>query len=89
MESKSFGAVVLLGPPGVGKSLLATALCRHNPGATTSLNVGEELRKEGLVQPYLEHPTEAGRLGLARRARELVAAACRTLVTEKEHGRPK
>lgn len=58
LDSISHGAV-LLGPPGVGKSLLATALCRHSPDTTASLNVGEELRKEGLVQPYLEHPTEA------------------------------
>jgi GTPase SAR1 family protein len=81
--------VVLLGPPGVGKSLLTSALCRHSPNTTSSLNVGEELRKEGMVQPYLEHPTEAGRLSLARRAQELVAAACRSLVAERECGRTK
>jgi hypothetical protein len=56
------GAVLVLGPPGVGKSLLGGALARaHASGIHSFLNVGEELRTRGLVEPLHTYPNEAGR----------------------------
>lgn len=46
--------------------------------------MGNELRERGLVGPYLEHPTEAGREELGREARALLADACRKLVQDKK-----
>jgi MoxR-like ATPase len=87
-EEGQFGAVLLLGPPGVGKSLLGEALQALGP-STEFLNVGSQLRERGLVGPYLEHPTEAGRQELGRAARELLTEACRRLVAEKASGSPR
>jgi hypothetical protein len=71
------GAVLLLGQPGAGKSLLGNALARAHASAV--LNVGEELRAAGLVQQALEHPTEAGRAEMAAEARRLIEERCRKL----------
>ena len=76
--------MLLLGPPGSGKSLLGPKLRQAlGPGATL-LNVGQQLRDEGLVQRYQEHPTEVGRQGLAARARELIGQAYATLIHDSK-----
>lgn len=81
-----FGVVVLLGAPGVGKSLLGKALSQAHGSAAEFLNVGEELRAQGLVKQHQEHPTEATRQALASKAEELRAAACRRLAAEAASG---
>jgi broad-specificity NMP kinase len=82
-----FGAVLLLGAPGVGKSLLLQELKRHLGDSITVLNIGEQLREQGLVQAYQEHPTNAGRRAMAAEARRLLAAACRQLAETKAAGK--
>ena len=90
MQQPEFGVVLLLGPPGVGKSLLGEALCQlaHGP-PTQFLNAGEQLRARGLLAPYQEHPTEAGRLALEEEARELQAAAFSKLAADQAGGQPR
>ena len=79
--SKQVGAVLLFGPPGVGKSLFASELLReHGKQISKFLNVGAELRSRGLVDEYQEHPTEEARRAAARTARELLEAACAELM---------
>ena len=79
--SEQIGAVLLVGPPGVGKSLVGAALLReHGKQISKFLNVGAELRSRGLVDRYQEHPTEEGRRAMARMARELLEAACAELM---------
>ncbi len=74
------GAVLLLGPPGAGKSLLGAALAEAYPASVHRfLNVGEELRGRGLVDHQQAFPTEAGKAALAAEARRLVQRACRDL----------
>jgi hypothetical protein len=76
------GAVLLVGAPGVGKSLLGRALeAAHAPGPTFS-SVGDSLRAEGLVQRLLIEPTAEQREVVRTRARELVDAACVQAVAE-------
>lgn len=74
------GVVLLLGPPGSGKSLLGRALAKAHPGTVHKfLNVGEELRELGLVDRHQDFPTEASKAHLAAEARRLVLDACRDL----------
>lgn len=89
VPNERFGAVLLLGTPGVGKSLLLSLLAERLGPSAVALNVGEELRQRGLVQPYLEAPTEARRLALDREAGELIAAACRRLKAEDPAAGPR
>lgn len=80
MSSALNGAVLLLGPPGVGKSLLGGALARlHRCDVHSYLDVGEELRASGLLQQQQIYPTEEGRKLLAAEARRMVAERCRQL----------
>lgn len=81
------GAVLLFGPPGVGKSLLGAALLREQGSQVKAfLNVSQELRSRGLVDEYQQHPTEEGRRAMARTARELLATACAELVVAGSSG---
>ncbi|KAL4424357.1 hypothetical protein ABPG75_001658 [Micractinium tetrahymenae] len=80
----NFGALLVLGPPGVGKSLFLRLLAEQLGASAVALNVGEELRQRGLVQPYLAAPTGAGRQALGREAHKLVAEACRRLKDEQD-----
>lgn len=77
MEELEQGVILLLGAPGAGKSLLGEALSKRH--GASFLNVGQELRSRGLVEPHLQHPTETGRQRLASEARQLAAAACSQL----------
>ena len=77
------GAVAVIGPPGVGKSLFCRALSASLGERAQWLNVGERLREEGLLPAYQEDPTEAGRAALASRAQELRATACRQLLAAR------
>lgn len=80
MTGVNVGAVLLLGPPGAGKSLLGRALAERYPGSVHCfLNVGEQLRGLGLVEQQQAFPTEAGKAQLAAEARRLVQEACRDL----------
>ena len=80
MAAPPVGAVLLLGPPGVGKSLLGEALARAHASTVHSfLSVGEELRATGLVERAQKHPTEAGRAEMAAEARRLIEERCRQL----------
>eukprot|EP00798_Chlamydomonas_sp_ICE-L_P029719 gene29719-5154_t len=65
-------AVLLLGAPGSGKSELGEAMVRGNP-STAFISVGMQLRAEGLVDEYLDNPTEAGRLCMNQRAALILA----------------
>jgi hypothetical protein len=67
------GVVLLLGPPGAGKSLLGAVLAR-NQAATSFLDVGQLLRGRGLLREAEACPTQALRRKLAAAAREAVAA---------------
>jgi len=79
--SEQIGAVLLFGPPGVGKSAFGAALLReHGKHISKFINVGAELRSRGLVDEYQEHPTEEGRLAMTRTARELLETACAELM---------
>eukprot|EP00798_Chlamydomonas_sp_ICE-L_P024616 gene24616-10237_t len=65
-------AVLLIGAPGSGKSVLGEAMRRANP-STAFISVGMQLRAEGLVDEYLDNPTEAGRLQMDQRAALILA----------------
>ena len=79
--SEQIGAVLLFGPPGVGKSAFGAALLReHGEQISNFIDVGAELRNRGLVDEYQEHPPEEGRRAMARTARELLEAACAELM---------
>lgn len=76
----SCGVVVLLGPPGCGKSTLGRALAKtHLHTVHSVLNVGLELRKAGHLEHHFQHPTAAGRDELRKVAQELLEEACRDL----------
>ena len=79
MATDERGVVLLIGPPGSGKSLLGPKRAAALGQRATFLNVGQRLRDESLVQRFQEHPTEAGRRGMAARARELIGQACAAL----------
>ena len=76
------GVVLLLGPPGAGKSLLGSALVQAHRSTTTFLSVGEQLRAEGLVDAFLAHPTPSGQALLRSRARSILEGACAALQAE-------
>jgi adenylate kinase family enzyme len=77
---KMKGAVLLLGAPGVGKSVLGDALCAaHGATVHAFLNVGEQWRKAGKVDTHLRHPTAAGKEELQQLARNMLSAACQEL----------
>jgi hypothetical protein len=87
MTGVDVGAVLLLGPPGAGKSLLGRALAERYPSSVHRfLNVGEELRGLRLVEQQQAFPTEAGKAELVAEARRLVQHACRDL--RGSSGRP-
>eukprot|EP00798_Chlamydomonas_sp_ICE-L_P031635 gene31635-6829_t len=69
-------AVLLLGSPGSGKSLLGEAMRRANP-SITFISVGTQLRAEGLVDEYTDNPTEARRLHMDQRAALILAQGLR------------
>ena len=79
--SEQIGAVLLFGPPGVGKSTFGAALLReHGKHICKFINVGAELRSRGLINEYHEHPTEEAGCAVARTARELLETACAELM---------
>jgi hypothetical protein len=73
------GVVLLMGPPGVGKSSLGAALAADRAlagsGSTTFCNVGQVLREEGMLSAGSTQP-----LGTMRtRARQVLSEACSQL----------
>ena len=70
--------MLLIGAPGVGKSLLAQALHRTHKSSCLC-NVGQELRRMGLVEQYMSGPTGSQRQLLEDTARSIVQEACRAL----------
>lgn len=79
-DSPQLGAVLLIGPPGSGKSLLGQALARTHPHSVFEfLNVGLRLRKAGILHRHLQHPTASGRDELRAEARKLLTDACHRL----------
>lgn len=74
------GAVLLLGAPGAGKSVLGNALCAtHSATIHSFLSVGQQLRDAGKVDKYLRNPTAAGKAELQQLARSMLSAACQEL----------
>jgi adenylate kinase family enzyme len=74
------GAVLILGAPGAGKSLLGDALCAaHSSAIQAFLNIGQQLRNAGKVDEYQRHPTAACKAELQRLARAMLSAACQEL----------
>jgi adenylate kinase family enzyme len=64
------GAVLILGAPGAGKSVLGDALCTaHSATVHAFLNVGQ----------HLKHPSAAGKAELQQLARGMLSAACQQL----------
>ncbi|KAG1670823.1 hypothetical protein FOA52_003414 [Chlamydomonas sp. UWO 241] len=81
------GVVLLIGPPGVGKSTLGRALvAQHAAGqlgqgleaglSLSFLSVGQVLRDEGLVDAYMRLDSTANLTALQHRARSLIDEAC-------------
>jgi adenylate kinase family enzyme len=74
------GAVLILGAPGAGKSVLGDALCTaHSATVHAFLNVGQQLRDAGKVEKHLKHPSAAGKAELQQLARGMLSAACQQL----------
>lgn len=74
------GVVTLIGPPGSGKSLMGAALKAAHPEAVLQfLSVGEELRREGLVEQMQAHPSTDLGQRMRARARELLTAGVSAL----------
>eukprot|EP00798_Chlamydomonas_sp_ICE-L_P024615 gene24615-10236_t len=65
-------AVLLIGAPGSGKSVLGEAMVQGNP-SIAFVSVGMQLQAEGLVDEYMDNPTEAGRLQMDQRAALILA----------------
>jgi hypothetical protein len=89
------GVVLLIGPPGVGKSTLGRALeAQHAAGqlgqgleaglSLSFLNVGQVLRDEGLVDAYTQLDSTANLTALQIRARSLMDEACCKLEAASE-----
>ncbi|PNW75381.1 hypothetical protein CHLRE_12g524850v5, partial [Chlamydomonas reinhardtii] len=81
------GVVLLLGPPGSGKSTLGRFMARQAAGGSSSsssssstsisfLSLGDELRARGLVAAQEAQPTAAGGRRLRQVAEELLRRAC-------------
>jgi adenylate kinase family enzyme len=74
------GAVLILGAPGAGKSLLGDALCAaHSSTIHAFLNIGQQLRNAGKVFEYQRHPTAARKTELQQLARTILSHACQEL----------
>ncbi len=77
MSETQVGFVLLIGEPGVGKSLLGQALQQDDASSGTEfVNVGEQLRALRLVDAYFHNPTEARLSEMRRIAREILSDAC-------------
>lgn len=75
------GAVLIIGAPGAGKSVLGDALCAAHPASVHAfLNVGQQLRDAGKVVEYKMHSTAACKAELQQLARNMLSAACQELV---------
>jgi MoxR-like ATPase len=74
------GAVLIIGAPGAGKSLLGDALCAaHSSTIHAFLNIGQQLRNACKVYEYQRHPTAVRKAELQRLARSMLSAACQEL----------
>lgn len=81
------GVVLLIGPPGIGKSTLGQALVaqlghRLCSMSLSFLSVGQVLRDEGLVDEYMRLDSTANLHQLQNRARSLMDEACCKLQVE-------
>jgi adenylate kinase family enzyme len=78
------GAVLILGAPGAGKSLLGDALCAaHSSTIHTFLNIGQQLRDAGKVSEYQRLPTAARKAEMQQLAHKMLSAACQELAAAR------
>lgn len=75
------GAVLLIGAPGSGKSVLGKALAAtHSLHVHSFINIGQKLRTTDKVERHLQHPSLASKQGLTTSAEALLHQACRDLL---------
>jgi MoxR-like ATPase len=82
------GVVLVIGAPGVGKSLLASAV-QEAYDSVCVCNVGHELFQKGLLQECFSGPTFPQKQLLKDTARSIVQKACTTVQRAATSGSPR
>jgi hypothetical protein len=85
MQATTQGAILLLGPPGAGKSILGRALQSTFSSQCDFLSVADELRDEGLLQGSV-NAGPVKKIDRQARAKDLLHEACHAAKTSGRCG---